>query len=195
MLTLQVAVKVLKLKPLVVGDNYVELSAYIVDSEKWELREETVEGTKTIDKLLEVASEYLVKERPMETGMVLVETESPGLRVVLGEERQVSATTIMFPKPTYLRKIVLYKCKDSKCNVIHTFKPEGQLVVYDGSIRVKTPDFSFLVIECEDLSRVVFPHELSLPLVKTEAEVKKHRKRRKKRSKLARKAGKKSAKK
>jgi len=133
----------------------------------------------TIDDLVEIAAENLVKYRDSEKTL-LVTVETPGLRVIHGGNPVKKASTVLSPKPSYLRRILFIKCRDSvNCDVIYEFKPKIQLVVYEGSIELlKNIDYDFIILECEDYKRVLFPYELSIPAIKDQA--KKPRKKRRK---------------
>lgn len=178
---MNVAVKVLKLSPKIEDDGVVSISGYNVREEKWILREiPSNTQVNVIDKLLEVAAEYSVKERSPDT-LTLSEVETPGLRVVLGDGGQFNPSTVLTPKPSYLRKMIFVKCNDtSNCNIVYEFKPTSQLIVYEGSINTGNIDYDFIVLECDDHVRVLFPHELSQPRVKQMT--KRARKKRKRKS-------------
>lgn len=184
MISLRIATKVLKLATRSEKDGPVLVSGYYVNEEKWETREIPGDIKEDgITKLLEVAAEYTVKERDS-SEFLLVEVEAPGLRVVLGESGQLAASTVITPKPSYLRRMLFVKCVDSSnCKVVHEFKPSSQLMVYEGSIEVKDIDYDFIVVECGDHVRIVFPHELMQPRVKQKTpKSKRKRKKRKKRA-------------
>lgn len=177
---MQIAVKLIKLTPDKLEDDVLIISAYKVSEERWELREVNKEG-RGVDSLLEVASEYIVKERSSES-LLLVEVEGLGLKVLIGETLLTRGGTIISQKPSYLRRVLLFKCNGTgRCSPKHEFSPRTQVIVYDGELVVKDTDFDFLVVECEDTSRIVLPHELVLPQVRVETSKKKRSKRRKKR--------------
>ncbi|MEM4661221.1 MAG: hypothetical protein QXQ73_00870, partial [Desulfurococcaceae archaeon] len=82
---MNVIVKVLKLFPKIEDNGVVGISGYIIREEKWALREIPANmQVDVIDRLLEVAAEYNVKERSPDA-FTLSEVEAPGLRVVLGD--------------------------------------------------------------------------------------------------------------
>ncbi|MEM4570543.1 MAG: hypothetical protein QXE66_04465 [Desulfurococcaceae archaeon] len=175
---MNVIVKVLKLFPKIEDTGVVGISGYIIREEKWALRE--IPGNmqvSVIERLLELAAEYNVKERSPDA-FTLSEVEAPGLRVVLGDGGRFESSTVLTPKPSYLRRMVFVKCDDvSNCKAVYEFKPRSQLIVYEGSISVSNLDYDLIVLECDDHARVLFPHELSQPRVKHV--VKKARKKRK----------------
>lgn len=186
---MQVAVKLIKLIPVKIEDNALSLSAYRVSEERWELHDVSGEG-RGVDSLLEVASEYLVRERSNEA-LVLVEVEGLGLKVLIGETLLSRGGTIISQKPSYLRRILVFKCDQTgKCSPKYEFSPKTQVVVYDGELVVKDLDFDFLVLECEDAQRIILPHELVLPHVRIETGKKRRGRRRKKRKASSRRKGK-----
>jgi hypothetical protein len=173
---LQVAVKLLKLKPVTLSDGTITLTAYEVDEEKWDLRDVGKKQGALIDTLLEIASEYIIKER-QPGRFTLAEVEAPGLRVILGDGEAGAGSTIIVQKPSFLRKIILVKCAEASCKSLHEFKPTSQVIVYDGSISVTRYDFDFLIVECEDSVRAVMPSELALPSVKSSTAKKQKKKK------------------
>lgn len=175
---MNVVVKVLKLSPKIEDNGVVSISGYNVREEKWVLREiPSSTQVNVIDRLLEVAAEYNVKERSPDV-FTLSEVEAPGLRVVLGDGGRMNSSTVLTPKPSYLRKMTFVKCSDANdCKAVYEFKPGSQLIVYEGSINTGNINYDFIVLECDDHVRVLFPHELSQPKVKQVT--KKARKKRK----------------
>lgn len=161
-------VKVIKLAPVNEKDNTVSISGYVVNEEKWEFRELSNDAQRAlIDRLLETAAEYIVKERNFNT-FTLSEVETPGLRVMLGDGELGEASTILIPKPSYLRRVLFVKCEEtSNCKVVHIFRPSSQLIVYEGSISINSDmNYDFVILDCDDHIRVIFPHELSQPRVR-----------------------------
>lgn len=174
---MNVIVKVLKLSPKMESNHMVGISGYNVREEKWILREiPSNVQVNLIDKLLEVAAEYSVKERNPDT-LTLLEIETPGRRVVLVDGGRFSSSTVLTPRPSYLRKATFVKCNDANnCKAVYEFKPCSQLIVYEGSINAGNMDYDFIVFECDDYVRVLFPHELFQPKVKHKARKKRKRK-------------------
>lgn len=185
--SLKIAAKILRLRRKEDKDDAVELSGYYVEEEKWDVKELSEENfdKDTITKLLEIAAEYLVMDRSS-GAFVLTEVETTGLRVTLGEGGQFEASTILVPKPSYLRRILFAKCHSTNnCTIVHEFRPSSQIIVYEGTLMTKNLDFDLAIIECGDHVRIIFPHELIQPKVKLQekpARRKTRRKRKKKKS-------------
>lgn len=171
--------RVLKLSTKLQEDPAVTITGYHVDEEKWEALEvpNGVAKAEIIDKLIEIAAERVIKERAS-GAFILAEVETPGLRVVLGDGGQDSGLAVISPKPSYLRRILLVKCREAeRCEAIHEFKPSSQMIIYDGVLEVRDRGYDFAIIEGEDDTRVVFPHELVQPKVRERRQRKKKRKR------------------
>lgn len=183
---MEAMIKVLKLIPVEVGDGIVTMSGYRVHEEKWDFRiiPNTNKPNIVADKLLEIAAEYVVKERAPGV-FTLSEAEIPGSRIVLGEGLNTKSLTVLVPKPSYLRRVLFIKCNEgSGCQPIYVYRPTSQLLVYEGYIIVNNSDlkYDFIVLECDDYIRVLLPHELNLPRTKDKALRKHVKKRRKKKS-------------
>jgi len=163
---MQVASRIELLEQVFESDSCVRVGALRINKELWSIHE--VNAAKiTIDDLVEVAAENIIKHRT--SGKVLLVTaEIPGLRVVLGENTLKNTSTIISPKPSYLRRLLFVKCKSNeKCEVIYEFKPRSQVLVYEGSIELlESIDYDFIILECEDYWRVILRHELTLPTIK-----------------------------
>jgi hypothetical protein len=179
---MQVASRIELLEQVFESDSHVRIGALRIDKELWNICE--VNATRiTIDELVEVAAENIIKHRT--SGKVLLVTaEIPGLRVILGENALKNVSTIISPKPSYLRKLLFVKCKGSeKCIVVYEFKPRSQVLVYEGAIELlKNIDYDFIILECEDYKRVILRHELTLPVIKNNVKTGR-RKRKKQRTK------------
>jgi hypothetical protein len=162
--SLRIVAKVLKLKRVEEESDRVSLSGFRVESEKWDMREVLgkVEGD-VVSKLLEVAGEYLVKEKSSDS-FVLTEVETLGQKVVIGEGGDLGASTVLIPKPQYLRRVLFVKCNEpSSCRTIYEFKPSSQLIVYEGELVPRSLDYDLAIVECSEHTRIVFPQELVLP--------------------------------
>lgn len=175
-------VKVLKLAPVNEKDDTVSISGYIVNEEKWEFRELSSDAQHAlIDRLLEMAAEYVIKERSLHM-FTLSEAETPGLRVMLGDGELPETSTVLTPKPSYLRRVLFVKCEEtSNCKVVHVFRPSSQLIVYEGSMSIDSSlDYDFVILDCDDHIRVIFPYELSQSRVRqTTRKASKKRKKKK----------------
>jgi hypothetical protein len=176
---MRVISKIELLEQVTESDTTVRLEALRVDREMWNPIE--VEGGRaTLEDLVEIAAENIVKYRAGDK-VLLVSVEAPGLRVILGDNSLKKTSTVLSPKPSYLRRVLFVKCREGgNCGVIYEFRPSSQLVVYEGSIELlKNIDYDFIVLECDDYKRILLTHELSMSVVKSE--VKKTRKKRRKR--------------
>ncbi len=165
---MRIATKLLKLKPVEERVGGIALTGYRVVEEKWELREveDLKPGESVINKLLEIAGEYLVRERSADTFNVL-EVETLGQRVVIGEGEALKGSTVISPKPQYLRRVLLVKCfEPTNCKVVYEFRPSSQLLVYEGDLLIHGIDYDFIVVECSEYTRLLFPHELALSKAK-----------------------------
>jgi len=183
--SLKIVAKVLKLQQKEDGDSNVTVSGYYVEEEKWDMRELAEENLDkdVITKLLEVAAEYMVKERASNE-FLLTEVETTGLRVMLGEGGRFESSTVLIPKPSYLRRILFAKCQgENNCTVVYEFKPSSQIILYEGTLAVKNIDFDLAILECGDHVRVLFPHELVQPRTKLREKSVRKRKTRRKRKK------------
>ena len=180
---MQIILKVELLEPVLESDSNVRLGALRINKELWNPIE--ADSAKVaVDSLLEIAAENIVKHRSADK-LVLVSVEAPGLRVVLGENLLRGSSTVLSPKPSYLRRVLFVKYKNGKCEVVHEFRPKSQLLVYEGSIElIQNIDYDFIIFECEDYKRVLLPHELLLSVVKSEVRKAKKTRRKKKRSKI-----------
>jgi len=186
---MQIILKVELLEPVSESDSSVRLGALRINKELWNPIE-AGSAKVTVESLLEIAAENIVKHRSTDR-LVLASVEAPGLRVVLGENLLKGSFTVLSPKPSYLRRVLFIKCKNGKCEIVHEFRPKSQLLVYEGSIElIRNIDYDLVIFECEDYRRVLLPHELLLPAVKSE--VKKTRKSRRKKKKSKTRSRKKS---
>lgn len=180
--SLKIVAKVLKLKQKKESDQALTISGYYVEEEKWNMHDVEVDPSSIVNKLLEVAAEYTTRERKEDT-FTLTEVETTGMRVAIGESTNISSSTIIVPKPTYLRRIVFYKCNEhGNCSPVYEYRPKSQLIVYEGDLGVSGIDYDFAVVECSDITRVIFPHELIQSRVKSTEDGKKRKRRRKTRS-------------
>lgn len=181
MYVVKVVVKSMKLMDKLESDQRISIRGYSIVEEKWEIRD--IENTQIsrqdlIKKLIEIAAEYNIKERGLNY-FLLTEVESPGLRVLLGDDKGSDRPMYITLKPSYLRRISFVKCIDiNQCNVVYEFKPSSQTIVYDGYIDRDNVEFDFAVIECDDHVRILFPHELISPRLKQRSVEKKKRRRR-----------------
>ncbi len=163
---MQVASRIELLEQVFESDSCVRVGALRIVEELWSIHEVNAARI-TINELVEVGAENIIKYRT--SGKVLLVTaEIPGLRVVLGENTLKNTSTIISPKPSYLRRLLFVKCRGSvKCEVVYEFKPRSQVLVYEGSIELlKSIDYDFIILECEDYRRVILRHELTLPVIK-----------------------------
>jgi len=180
--SLKIATKILKLKQVEEKDNYVSITGFRVEDEKWDVKEVSSEESreKVINKLLEVAGEYMVHEKTSDS-LVLIEVETLGQKVVIGEGGDLNASTVLIPKPQYLRRILFVKCTEpTNCRVVYEYKPSSQFIVYEGNLSINNIDYDFIVLEGNEYTRIIYPHELLLPKPKPKIEEKKKKKRRKK---------------
>jgi hypothetical protein len=186
-MNMRVISKIELLEQTAEGNSDIRLEALRVDKELWSPIE-AMSSKVTVEDLLETAAENIVKYRVSEK-VLLVSVETPGLRVILGDNSLKKTSTILSPKPSYLRRVLFVKCRDGgNCGVIYEFRPSRQLVVYEGAIELlKSIDYDFIILECDDYKRILFPHELSMPAVKSEVKKTKRRRRRHVKSKRSRK--------
>ncbi|MEM4718176.1 MAG: hypothetical protein QXE81_05400 [Desulfurococcaceae archaeon] len=183
---MRIIAKVLKLRQKSEENSLISVTGYYVEEENWNTHEIGEEVTSIINKLLEVAAEYTTKERE-ESIMVLTEVETTGMRVIIGESNGIEASTVLVPKPSYLRRILFYKCdQHGTCKTIHEFRPGSQIILYEGSLNTAKIDFDFAILECGEFTRVLFPHELVQPKAKTR-ETRRRKRRSSRRKKRARK--------
>ncbi|MFZ8783315.1 MAG: hypothetical protein ACO2OR_04960 [Desulfurococcaceae archaeon] len=172
------------LEPVLESSGSIRVKVLRVAKELWSPLE-AGSAKITIDNLVEVAAENVVKHRSPEK-LVLASVEAPGLKVILGENLLKGALTVLSPKPSYLKRILFVKCESSeKCSIVYEFRPSSQVLVYEGLIEVsQSINYDFIILECEDYKRIMLPHELMLPPVKSEVEkTKKARRRRRAKSK------------
>ncbi len=180
--SLKIATKILKLKQVEEKDDNVSITGFRVEDEKWDIKEVDSEESreKVINKLLEVAGEYMVHEKTSDSP-VLIEVETLGQKVIIGEGGDLNASTVLIPKPQYLRRILFIKCTEpTNCRVVYEYKPSSQFIVYEGNLSINNIDYDFIVLEGNEYTRIIYPHELLLPKPKPKIEEKKKKKRRKK---------------
>lgn len=180
--SLKIATKILKLKQVEEKDDNVSITGFRVEDEKWDIKEVDSEESreKVINKLLEVAGEYMVHEKTSDS-LVLIEVETLGQKVIIGEGGDLNASTVLIPKPQYLRRILFIKCTEpTNCRVVYEYKPSSQFIVYEGNLSINNIDYDFIVLEGNEYTRIIYPHELLLPKPKPKIEEKKKKKRRKK---------------
>lgn len=180
--SLKIATKILKLKQVEEKDDNVSITGFRVEDEKWDIKEVDSEESreKVINKLLEVAGEYMVHEKTSDS-LVLIEVETLGQKVIIGEGGDLNASTVLIPKPQYLRRILFIKCTEpTNCRVVYEYKPSSQFIVYEGNLSINNIDYDFIVLEGNEYTRIIYPHELLLPKPKPKIEEKKKKKMRKK---------------
>ena len=177
--------KILKLVPETSSNGEVTIGYYVVKEEKWETSEINIDSQeKVIDKLIETAAKHLILERDPYT-TTLVEVETTGLKVIQSEGGVGENTlTYLSLEPLYLKKILFIKCsEDNTCRVVYEYRPKFQAIIYDGFIEAKNIDYSFIIVETEKYSRIIFPHELVLPRLRLRKAKKTKRTRKNKTSK------------
>ncbi|MEM3925970.1 MAG: hypothetical protein QXU13_00040 [Desulfurococcaceae archaeon] len=168
---MKVVSKIQLLTPVNINDNGFHLQLYKIEEEKWIENDVAIENVNT-DKLLEIAAKEIVSLMPLmknREGYIFVTTESPGLSVTIGEGNPPKTETIISPKPEHLRRILFIRY-DSTGNTrtVYEYRPSMESVVYDGYISLPSNvQYDIILIETSDNTRILLPHELYMPSIKT----------------------------
>jgi len=182
-------VKMKVLKPEIYEDGALRILTYSIESEKWEELE--VSSRKDLlSEMLTVAQNkisQLGSIMQFSGRYVVVEVESLGLKAMRCEGAVPNTTTLLFPVPKPIRRIVLLKKEGEVLKPVREIKFSSEAWVFDTLVNLYTNDLDAILVETLEEKRLILKEELSLPLRSKQAEVsKKARKKRRRKSRKTR---------
>jgi len=200
---LKTIVKTKLLRPKRYSDNKVEVMVYEIEHEDWS--EHNIRSkTSVLDKMLTHAQNIvsmLDSSGELKDKYVVVEVELPGLKAMRCEGKVSESSTILYPIPSPITRMVFLKKENEELKPVYTVEFKGENWVYDSIIYDKDLEYDAILVETPEDKRLVLKEELITPTRSklVEEKRKKTRKRRRKKKKTtstkAKKAGKKKLKK
>ncbi len=178
---------------------------YEIEREDWS--EHSIRSkTNVLDKMLIHAQNIvsmLDSSGELKDKYVVVEVELPGLKAMRCEGKVSGSSTILYPIPSPITRMVFLKKENEELKPVYTIEFKGEKWVYDSIIYDKDLEYDAILVETPEDKRLVLKEELITPTRSklVEEKRKKTRKRRrkkkksKKKSKRRRKRKKKSGKK
>ena len=174
------------LVPQIRKSGNIEVMLYKIENEKWN---EYVMRSKTniLDKMLIHAQNIIwmsETDTELKDKYVIVEVELPGLRAMRCEGRVSNTSTILYPIPQPVTRIVFLKKESEELKPIHFLDFTGENWIYDSVVYGYELEYDAILVETPENKRIVLKEELLIPskskLVEKKTRKKKKRKIKKK---------------